>query len=375
MKPTSDPIASISMATYWRTLLSALAFLNGIAAHVIVGAQDEAPPPFQLEYVNSAGDGELDAPTSVVVSPDGRFVYASAYKSGSHAVFSRDQKTGMLKVVQTVKKDHLAGSTALRLNQDGKLAAAASFGGRAVSLYRRDGETGLLTLVDVVRAGEPANVKLQFPVDLAFSPDFKHIDVVDRNSVSVLRVVSDGDSPALEYVETFTDPVLYSCRSIFHHPSGKYLFAASNRRHSLVALKRDDDSGMLSLLAAIQDETNGATGLESVFGVTGTADGGTIYTVSGQHGKGDDSVSVFRFDDGGLTATQCVVPRDHEIGRIAYFNANRDTDKVTEVFRGGNEIAVSPDQSMVVACATLSASLALFTRDKETGDLSRFSLW
>jgi 6-phosphogluconolactonase (cycloisomerase 2 family) len=217
------------MATYWRALLSALAFLNGIAADAIVSAQNEPPPPFQLEYVNSAGDGELDAPTSVVVSPDGRFVYASAYKSGSHAVFSRDQKTGTLKVVQTVKEDHLAGSTALRLSQDGKLAAAASFGGRAISLYMRDDETGLLTLVNVVRAGAPANVKLQFPVDVAFSPDSKHVDVVDRNSVSVLRVVSDGDLPALEYVETFTDPELYSCRSIFHDPSGQYLFVASNR--------------------------------------------------------------------------------------------------------------------------------------------------
>ena len=111
------------MANYRQTLLSALAFLNGIAAHAIVGAQDE-PPSFQLEYVDTAVVGELDPSTSVLVSPDGRFVYASAYKSGSHAVFSRDQKTGTLKVVQTVKKDHLAGSTALRLSRDGKLAAA-----------------------------------------------------------------------------------------------------------------------------------------------------------------------------------------------------------------------------------------------------------
>ena len=208
------------MANFCRTLLSSVVFLSLIAAHAIVGAQDETPPPFQLEYVDTAADGELDAPTSVVVSPDGRFVYASAYKSGSHAVFSRDQKTGTLKVVQTVKMNHLAGSTALRLSQDGKLAAAASFSGRAISLYSRDKETGLLSLVDVVRAGNPANVKLQFPVDLAFSPDLKHIDVVDTNSVSVLRVVSDGDVPALEYMETFTDPVLYRCRSIFHDPSG-----------------------------------------------------------------------------------------------------------------------------------------------------------
>ena len=362
------------MAKFCRTLLHGVVLLSLIAAHSIVGAQDEVPPPFQLEHVETVGDGSLDAPTSVVVSPDGRFVYASAYKSGSHAVFSRDQKTGTLKLVQTVKKDHLAGSTALRLSPDGKLAAAASFGGRAISLYRRDDETGLLTLADVVTAGVPANVGLQYPVDAVFSPDSKYVDVVDRNTVSVLRVISDGDSPAFEFIETFTDPAIYSGRSLVHDPSGKYLFVASNKTHSLVALKRDNDSGRLSLYAAIQDETKGATGLESVFGVAGTADGGTIYTVSGQHGTGDNSVSVFRFDDEELTATQCIVPGEDELGRIAFFNANRNTDKVREVFRGGNEIAVSPDQSMVVACATLSSSLALFTRDKETGELTMIQL-
>jgi DNA-binding beta-propeller fold protein YncE len=185
------------MANLFWTQLSRLVVLLLIATGGLIAAQDRAAPPFQLEYVDSAVDGELDAPTSVVVSPDGRFVYASAYKSGSHAVFARDQKTGTLKVVQTVKMDHLAGSTSLRLSKDGKLAAAASFGGRAISLYTRNDETGLLTLVDTVRAGVPANVKLQFPVDVAFSPDLKYVDVADRNGWSYrvgVRVWRHGDS-------------------------------------------------------------------------------------------------------------------------------------------------------------------------------------
>lgn len=362
------------MANLFWTLLSRLVILPVIATGGLVSAQDRAAPPFQLEYVDSAVDGELDAPTSVVVSPDGRFVYASAYKSGSHAVFARDQKTGTLKVLQTVKMDHLAGSTSLRLSRDGNLAAAASFRGRAVSLYRRDPDSGLLTNADIARSGEPFDVRLQYPIDLTFSHDGRYVDVLDSSNVAVFEIVSDGGSPVLKFVESFSDPALLSCRGIYHHPSGRYVFVASNRRNSLVVLERDDDSGKLTRVAVIEDESDGATGLESVFGVTGTADGDMIYTVSGQHGKGDDSVSVFSFDDGTIKAVQCIVPFDDELGRITYFNLNRDAEKPVEVFRGGNEIVVSPDGSMVVACATLSASLAVFSRDQKTGRLTMIQI-
>ena len=362
------------MAKLFWTYLSCVVILVAIATGGPAVAQDKTPPPFQLEYVDSAVDGELDAPTSVVVSPDGRFVYASAYKSGSHAVFSRDQKTGMLKVVQTVQKEHLGGSTALRLSKDGKLAAAASFRGRAVSLYLRAADSGLLTDVDTARSGQPSNLRLQYPIDLSFSHDGRYVDVLDSSNVAVFEIVSDDGSPALKFVESFSDPALVSGRGVYHHPSGKYVFVASNRKHSLVVLERDEDSGKLSRVAVVEDESDGATGLESVFGVTGTADGNTIYTVSGQHGKGDDSVSVFSFDDGQIEAAQCIVPFDDELGRITYFNLNRDAEKLTEVFRGGNEVAVSPDETMVVACATLSASLAVFSRDQQTGRLTMIQI-
>ena len=338
-----------------------------------IEAQDPLPPPFQLEYVSSINDPDLDAITSVAVSPDGRFVYASAYKSGSHAVFSRDKDSGNLKVVQTIKKNHLGGSTALRLNSDGNLAAAASFRSRAVSLYSRNEETGMLEILDFVEPGFPANVQLQFPVDLSFSPDSKYLDVLDGSRVSVFEIVKNGDSFTIEYIDSATDEALSNCRGIAHDPSGKYVFVASSRENTLVALERDD-SGKLSLLATIQDETDGATGLESVFGVARSADGKQVYTVSGQQGQGDDSVSVFGFDDAKFTAKQCIVPRDHELAKVSFFNANRNAENVTDVFRGGNEIAVSADGKLVVACATISGSLAVFTRDAQSGELDMIQL-
>ena len=48
----------------------------------------------QLAFVQTLSDPGLDAVCSVSVSPDGRFVYTSAYVSGTHMVFSRDDVAG-----------------------------------------------------------------------------------------------------------------------------------------------------------------------------------------------------------------------------------------------------------------------------------------
>ena len=87
----------------------------------------------------------------------------------SRRVFPRE-KTETLKVVQTMKKEHLGGSTALRLSRDGNLAAASSFR-LYLLLYGRDPDTGLLTSADIVSAREPVDVRLLYPIDRSFSPD------------------------------------------------------------------------------------------------------------------------------------------------------------------------------------------------------------
>ncbi len=105
---------------------------------------DGAPEPVEV-YKRD----DLGAPTSVVVSPDGKFLYASAWKSASHVVFKRDAASGKLEHVQTLSDAALLdGATDLRLSPDGKLAAAAAFRSQSVVLYRRDAKSGKLTQLD-----------------------------------------------------------------------------------------------------------------------------------------------------------------------------------------------------------------------------------
>jgi 6-phosphogluconolactonase (cycloisomerase 2 family) len=82
-------------------------------------------------------------------------------------------------------------------------------------------------------------------------------------------------------------------------------------------------------------------------------DGKFVYTVSGRFG-GDDAVSVFRVGaDGKLKVIQ------------EFFN---DQGDLTD-FTGGNQLALSHDETMLYAAGTTSAGLACFRRDPKTGKL------
>ena len=173
------------------------------------------------------------------------------------------------------------------------------------------------------------------------------------------------NAPKLEFVEAFRSDDLVGARGMAHHPSGKYVFAACKTANTLVALRRDSLSGKLKIVDVVRDEMDGVKGLHSAFGVTISNDGKLVYTVSGQHGGGqDNSVGVFQFDSekGKLSRVQEVLPREIRL------------DGKRSPFNGGNEITLDPAQRKVYASATGSSSLAVFDRDVQTGKVSLVQL-
>ena len=323
----------------------------------------------RLAYLDSVKRDDLDAVTSVVVSSDGRFLYASAYQAASHVVFSRDQKTGKLTHIQTVQNvERLAGATALRLSRDERFAVAAAWRSKAISLYSRDKESGKLVFSDSKQQDVDEGISgLDFTVEAQFSPDGRFVYALDdRGSVTSFRLTGMKDSPKLEFVEAFRNEDLLGARGMVHHPSGKYLFVTCKTANTLVAIHRGSKSGKLTIADVVRDEADGVTGLHSVFGVNIAKDGKFVYTVSGQHGGGkDNSVGVFRFDDEKekLSRVQEVLPAEIEL------------DGKRKPFNGGNEITLDPAQGKVYACATASGSLAVFDRDLKTGKVAFVQLF
>jgi 6-phosphogluconolactonase (cycloisomerase 2 family) len=78
----------------------------------------------------------------LIVSPDGRNVYAAATVSGSVACFGRDAESGKLTLLETLPDDDrhgsLAGAVDLAISPDGRFVYVAAEEAGALSVYRRD---------------------------------------------------------------------------------------------------------------------------------------------------------------------------------------------------------------------------------------------
>ena len=307
----------------------------------------------RLTYVSSASRDSLRAVTSVEVTNDGKFLYAAAWQAAAINVFSRDVATGQLTHVQEIADSkNLAGATAVRLSPDGRYAIAAAFRSRTAVLYQRQPD-GTLTRLDVARNGIDGITGLQFAVDVAISPDSKFIYVV--NTTGSVTTFEISEEQTLQFVEANIgqDDCFANARGIVTHPDGKTIVVASSEAASLVVLNRDPDNGKVTVRQIIRDNEGDVRGLDGAMGVALSPDGAFAYTSAGRF-RGDNAIGVYKFDDNG------------ELNVVQEFV--NDEDELRN-FRGGNEIALSPDGLNVYAVASESSSLACFARDPQSGKL------
>ena len=98
----------------------------------------------------------LDGAYSVTVSPDGNHVYAGGYTDDAIAVFSRNSSTGALTYVEMQKigvggVDGIRAVTSVVVSPDGKHVYATGFHDDAVAVFTRNSSTGALTYLEMQR--------------------------------------------------------------------------------------------------------------------------------------------------------------------------------------------------------------------------------
>jgi DNA-binding beta-propeller fold protein YncE len=105
-------------------------------------------------YLRSAGCSfgrALVAPEGLVVSPDGRNVYAAVFKTGAIAVLNRTRKTGRLfqkpgkagclasrRMPGCTAARALGGSSSIAISPDGRFVYSTAYGSDAVDIFRRN---------------------------------------------------------------------------------------------------------------------------------------------------------------------------------------------------------------------------------------------
>jgi 6-phosphogluconolactonase (cycloisomerase 2 family) len=308
-----------------------------------------------LRPVSSAGNPGMLGAVTVALSPDDRFVYVPAWKSTLN-ILRRDAVTGALEHQGAIPDaEQWGGFLVARLSPNGKLAVAIAFNTKAIVLFLRNAESGQLAHLSA-RASDPAEgLTLVRPTDVIFSTDGKFVYAVDDSQAAVV-VFEVVDGKRLRLVESFEGPgrCFDGARVITAHPDNKTLYVTGFRAGTLCILDRDPASGKVGLRQVLTDEQDGIRGLAGAMSSLVSRDGKFVYTTSGRF-AGDNSVGVYQVgDDGKLTVLQ------------EFINDQGDLKD----FTGGNQLALSSDESHLYASGTTSCSLACFRRDPATGKLT-----
>jgi len=296
--------------------------------------------------------GGLSGANDVVVSPDGKHVYAAGSGDDAIVVFSRDAMTGGLTLVE-VKKDGVGGVSGLgnphspALSPDGAHLYVACFGS-TVAIFARDAGTGALTFLGFEEDGQDGVTGIGGAQAVVVSPDGKDVYVAGDTSDAVAAFRRDAGTGLLTFVEAEVDNVagvdgLASPFDLAIAPDGGHVYVPGAADHAIAVFARNAMTGALDFVQVVRDGSGDVDGLRGAFGVAVSPDGTRLYAVGGQ----DDALAVFdRAPDGQLTFRE--VHKDAVDGVVG--------------LGGPNSVKVSPDGLDVYTSQRGSNSLAVFRR-------------
>jgi 6-phosphogluconolactonase (cycloisomerase 2 family) len=278
-------------------------------------------------------------PRTVVVSPDGAFVYAITSDGKTITGFRRDPATGALSpfdggcVAQAVKPDcgkatNLAGGTDLAITRDGRYAYAAAFKGSALTAFSRDPATGVLTQIPggsgcvaaVAADGCAAGRGLRGVYNLALSPDEGHLYAVSRFSKAIVSLARDPQTGDLSQPAGAAGCLavggaegcgpaigLHGARGVAVSRDGRAVYAGAFSDSAVTVFQRNTTSGALHQLngkkgclsyartAAGKPQTAGcapARAVKQAWSIAVSSDGRFVYT--GVGGDGNSGLGIFR---------------------------------------------------------------------------------
>ncbi|MGD9214762.1 MAG: Ig-like domain-containing protein [Desulfobacteraceae bacterium] len=169
---------------------------------------------------NGDGTPNLNGISSVAVSPDGKHVYtASRLYTPAVAVFSRDNSTGALTHVETIFDDGCGGSVdgllsvkSVIVSPDGNYVYTAAEDDSAVVVFSRDGTTGKLTYIETHKDNEAGVDGLYNAWRLAASPYGNHVYVAgyDEDAIAVFKDTSGPQVTSTNPINEATDVLLHS---------------------------------------------------------------------------------------------------------------------------------------------------------------------
>jgi 6-phosphogluconolactonase (cycloisomerase 2 family) len=224
------------------------------------------------DRINTIGISALNGAEEVVISPDGAHAYVASSFDNSVGVFTIDASTGALNFIEAQTDgmggvNGLAAATRVEISPDGRHVYVLGQLDDGIAVFSRDAGTGLLTFVefvDFLALGPDLYDIADVPFQIAISPDGRFVYATEgagppsawayeRNSVNgtlTFSSVMQNANPANNIVGGLEDLAISN--------DGTRAYGVSSGRDTFVTLRRDVDSGVLTVIGTITNGTAGA---------------------------------------------------------------------------------------------------------------------
>lgn len=335
----------------------------------------------------------LAGANDVVVSPDGRSVYAASGVDDAVVRLNRDVSTGTItpagchtdtgSPASCTPAQGLDGAYSVAISPDGTSVYAVSLSDSAIATFSRNTSSGALTAAGCISdAGDPAVCGVTEPGlsgarSVVVSPDGKSVYVAGTGDSAVVRFNRNTTTGALTGAGCIADVGVSGCGStqqglqgaisLAISPDGRSVYAGSTTENAVVQFDRDTTTGALTGVGCIRDAGSsgcGSTqeGLNALLSIDVSADGKSLYAAS----IGDDALVRFNRDTatGALTGAGCVTD-------VPSPTACAQTQ---EGLDGASGVAVSADGTAVYVASTIDDALVTFERVPDASNHNRISL-
>ncbi|MEO7794488.1 MAG: beta-propeller fold lactonase family protein [Thermoanaerobaculia bacterium] len=302
----------------------------------------------------AGGVDGLDGASAVVVSLDGKHVYAAAAADNSVALFVRDTATGLLTYgdlyADGTDATAIGGASAVAISPTGGQVYVTGFSDNALEVFTRNSTDGTLTSVDTETNGAGGVTGMTGPRGIAVAPDGRHVYVAAASGNALVVFSRNLSTGALAWVETRVDGVgpingLAGARGVAVSPDGRHVVVAGEADNAVAVFARNLTTGALTFVEAKVDGS-GVDGIGGASALAFSPGGDALYVA----GFSDNSVAVFS--------------RNSTTGALTY--VEKETDgagaPLADGLAGARGVRVSPDGSLVFVAGQTDGAIAVFSR-------------
>lgn len=253
----------------------------------------------EVQYIQDYDTWLMRDPRTMALSPDGNFLYAFGSHHEVVVVFQRDPESGLLTYLETYTEDIQALRALEFIDQvvmtnNGRKVYAVSGHYSSVTIFDRNPETGSITFDQYINNGSNGISKMKHATGISLSQDNRHLYVASPSEGAITIFDIDPGTHRLTINSVITDGIevdsrLEGINRTILSPDGNHLYATSVDFHSIYMYQRDPSTGILTYLNTFKDDIN-TTGINRPDDMAISPDG-RFLTVSSRR---DDTMSIYR---------------------------------------------------------------------------------